>query len=194
MFKQGIFLIIALAFSQFGQGLGQTCKEEGFFRNPTNCKKFYRCVDLWQNGRELTIYHFNCPVGTVFDESVSVCNWPQLAAPCTGNEDGGSEQTTPATGLVETSESVSEVDQTGGDDLESGAESQGPDSGPGESVILTPSFGFQCSAEGLFEHATDCSKFWLCNPDEDNEFESLLYICPDNYWVRKNNICVEKVT
>ena len=63
-------------------GLGQTCTQVGFFRNPNDCAKFYRCVDLWQNGRELTIYHFDCPPGTVFDETVSVCNWPQQAAPC----------------------------------------------------------------------------------------------------------------
>ncbi len=162
MLKIAIFLAIC----RIGLTSGQTCKEEGFFRNPDNCKKFYRCVDLWQNGRELTIYHFKCPPGTVFDEEVSVCNWPQLAAPC---------------GEAGTEESEEDLASTEGP--QPGAGESGAD---GESVILKPSFSFQCTGEGLFEHATDCSKFWVCDPEEDNEFESQLYICPDNYWVSKS--------
>lgn len=154
-------------------GFGQICTQEGFFRNPTNCKKFYRCVDLWQNGRELTIYHFNCPVGTVFDETVSICNWPQLAAPC--------DEMTTAPIQIATTE-TSQQGMSGGD----------PEvGGNGETVILKPSFSFQCRGEGLFEHANDCSKFWVCEPvdgDEDTKqsvIESKLFVCPDNYWVSR---------
>ncbi len=167
------WLLLALSFIwSIESGWGQKCTEEGFFRNPTNCKKFYRCVDLWQNGRELTIYHFNCPVGTVFDENVSVCNWPQAAAPC-------DEKTSEAPTIIATTETGQQV--VGGVDPEIG--------GNGETVILKPSFSFQCGGEGLFEHATDCSKFWVCEPSDDddglngNVFESELYVCPDNYWV-----------
>ena len=81
MFKYLIFTLVCLSV-QLSSVRTQSCTAEGFFRNPTDCTKFYRCVDQWQNGRELTIFHFDCPQGTVFDEAVSVCNWPQAAAPC----------------------------------------------------------------------------------------------------------------
>ena len=58
-------------------GWGQTCTKVGLFRNPIDCTKFYKCVGLWQNS-----YHFNCPPGLVFDETISNCNWPYQAAPC----------------------------------------------------------------------------------------------------------------
>jgi len=105
-------------------GRSQTCSQVGFFRNPNDCHKFYRCVDLWQNGRELTIYHFDCPPGTVFDETVSVCNWPQLAAPCeNGPGAGGSGGDSGAAGV--------EQEQTGGDSGAAGVEEEqtGGDSG-----------------------------------------------------------------
>jgi len=53
----------------------------------------------------------------------------------------------------------------------------------GESVILKPSFSYQCSAEGLFPHSSDCSKFWLCADEGRKELESQLYVCPDDYLV-----------
>ena len=58
-------------------GWGQTCTKVGLFRNPNDCTKFYKCVGLWQNS-----YHFNCPHGLVFDETICSCNWPYKAAPC----------------------------------------------------------------------------------------------------------------
>jgi hypothetical protein len=52
----------------------------------------------------------------------------------------------------------------------------------GESVILKPVFSFQCSAEGLYPHSSDCAKFWLCEED-GKELEPQLYICPEDYLV-----------
>jgi hypothetical protein len=39
-----------------------TCFQEGFFGHPTDCKKFYRCVDFHHNGQSFTIFHFDCGV------------------------------------------------------------------------------------------------------------------------------------
>jgi len=153
------FIFVSFTFALLESCGGQLCTQEGFFRNPEDCSKFYRCVDLWQNSRHLTVYNFDCPAGTVFDETVSVCNWPHLAPPC----DGGIATAAP------------EVSTTGS---ESGTVVDN-----GESIILTPSFSFQCSGEGIFEHKSDCSKFWICEADGGNNLESQLYICPDNYWV-----------
>ena len=59
----------------------QDCTREGFFRDPSDCTRFYRCIDSW-GGDNHQKFSFECPAGTVFDESVSVCNWPQHASPC----------------------------------------------------------------------------------------------------------------
>ncbi|CAG2113997.1 unnamed protein product, partial [Medioppia subpectinata] len=57
------------------------CRSEGFFRDPKDCVQFYRCVgDETAGGYRL--YRFACPAGTVFDERISVCNWPHSAPPC----------------------------------------------------------------------------------------------------------------
>ena len=61
------------------------CTSNGFFRHPDDCTRFYRCVDLTGRGYFQT-YTFSCPVGTVFDETVSVCNHPWAAPPCEEEE------------------------------------------------------------------------------------------------------------
>ena len=69
-----------------GFKLDSDCKSNGFFRNPEDCTRFYRCVDLTGKGH-FKKYTFSCPVGTVFDESVMVCNHPWAAPPCDNGEE-----------------------------------------------------------------------------------------------------------
>ena len=60
------------------------CTSSGYFRNPEDCTRFHVCVDL-TGIRARGIfrkYNFNCPVGTVFDEGLSVCNYVHAAPPC----------------------------------------------------------------------------------------------------------------
>lgn len=45
------------------------CPSSGYFRDPSNCSKYYQCVGQ-------TKYAFDCPSGTVFNTNVSVCDWP----------------------------------------------------------------------------------------------------------------------
>ena len=73
------------------------CKREGYFAYPNDCKKFYRCVSVNQiisesfqllnNYQPFAIFHFVCPAGTIFDETVQVCNhpWATSSSSCTGN-------------------------------------------------------------------------------------------------------------
>ena len=89
-----ILLIASLAL----ETESQECTKNGFFRHPEDCTRFYRCVDLTGRGY-FQKYTFSCPVGTVFDENVSVCNHPWAAPPC---EESESEETTEASvGVVE---------------------------------------------------------------------------------------------
>ncbi len=49
------------------------CTAEGFFANPDDCTKFFRCVDFG-DGRDLTKFDFDCGPGTVFDDRYDTCN------------------------------------------------------------------------------------------------------------------------
>lgn len=58
------------------------CKEEGFFADPQDCTKFYRCVDNGESSK-LTKYEFECGPGTAFSEETKTCVHPAD----TGNPD-----------------------------------------------------------------------------------------------------------
>lgn len=66
------------------------CPSEGFYPHPRICSKFYRCVN--QDG-PLTVFHFDCGPGTVFDTRHNICNYRYAIPPrpgCYGilDEDG----------------------------------------------------------------------------------------------------------
>ena len=85
-----LVLSITILISQTQGAQLPECTSNGFFRHPDDCTRFYRCVDLTGRGYFQT-YTFSCPVGTVFDETVSVCNHPWAAPPC---EEAEAETTT----------------------------------------------------------------------------------------------------
>jgi hypothetical protein len=72
-----------------------TCPEAGFFSHPINCEKFYRCVDWDGKGEKFSVYYFDCPEGTIFDPSLSVCNYPESVYParnCAPRSNASSEK------------------------------------------------------------------------------------------------------
>ncbi len=55
------------------------CFSSGYFRHPLDCSKFYRCVETLQSPLlppgtpiRFSIFNFDCPAGTVFDERIQV--------------------------------------------------------------------------------------------------------------------------
>merc|ERR1711936_735828 len=62
----------------------QDCSAVGYFPHPSDCSQFYRCTDIWSTG-QYQQYAFTCAEGTVFDASISVCNWPSQVAGCGGD-------------------------------------------------------------------------------------------------------------
>lgn len=138
--------------------IAQDCTSAGFFREPSDCTRFYRCTDPWGAGNYQK-FPFECPAGTVFDELVGVCNWPQLAAPC-----GESPPAPPAPGPAPLPPPPPPPPVSGtGDDI----------------VVISPTFSFQCTAQGFFEHDSDCSRFWLCRPSPTGTaLEPSLFRCP----------------
>jgi hypothetical protein len=57
------------------------CTEEGYFGHPTDCHKFYRCVDFQGDGKSFTVFHFECGEGTWWDESITTCNYAGAQSP-----------------------------------------------------------------------------------------------------------------
>lgn len=55
------------------------CTKEGFFPDPDNCRKFYRCVQ-GQSGYQK--YEFECGSGTAWDQSIQTCNYIEKVAAC----------------------------------------------------------------------------------------------------------------
>lgn len=64
------------------------CKGEGFYRNPDDCSRFYRCVPSFTG--KFSVFHFSCPAGTVFDEKFGVCNYEWNTKSCSDNTGSGS--------------------------------------------------------------------------------------------------------
>ncbi|KAK2579202.1 hypothetical protein KPH14_002721, partial [Odynerus spinipes] len=51
------------------------CRAPGFFPDPNDCTKFYRCVSAGYFG-VFAKYEFVCPGGTIWDQDLSSCNHP----------------------------------------------------------------------------------------------------------------------
>lgn len=51
------------------------CTSAGFFPEPSDCTKYYRCV---QFGTILEKYKFVCPKGTVWDQRIMTCNFANV--------------------------------------------------------------------------------------------------------------------
>ncbi|CAH0391648.1 unnamed protein product [Bemisia tabaci] len=58
------------------------CEKAGFFPHPSDCKKFYRCVD-WDGdkGERFSVFFFDCPNGTIFDPALDTCNYEASVYP-----------------------------------------------------------------------------------------------------------------
>ncbi|GGR01118.1 chitin binding peritrophin-A domain-containing protein [Streptomyces pilosus] len=52
------------------------CTEEGFFADPDDQSKFYRCVNMNGDGEELTRFDFQCGPGTLFHPELVACVHP----------------------------------------------------------------------------------------------------------------------
>ena len=73
-----LFVLLLAAFTH-GDHL---CTSSGYFPDSGgSCTTFYRCTDIYADGR-LQTYQFECSPGTVFDPVYSVCNWPKAVLGC----------------------------------------------------------------------------------------------------------------
>jgi len=167
LFKVGIVILSFVILT-----LSEECTEVGFFRSEQDCSSFYRCVDFYNIGK-FTKFDFVCPEGLVFDETLSVCNWPEQSAPC--------EEVTTVGEMESSGDGSMTTEDPDSVEYEEDTEGSGGAEEDSSNVIITPSFDYECTEEGLFGHDSNCAKFWLCKESNGSLDPAELYRCPDGY-------------
>ncbi|MGA5437274.1 chitin binding peritrophin-A domain-containing protein [Streptomyces cellulosae] len=83
-----LLALAGLAYSTPAQAAAAppACTEEGFLPDPDDQSKFYRCVDMNGDGKELTRFDFQCGPGTLFHPELVACVHPWQMPP-TGASD-----------------------------------------------------------------------------------------------------------
>ncbi|XP_071042934.1 endochitinase [Parasteatoda tepidariorum] len=51
------------------------CEDEGFFNNPTDCKKYFWCLDSGPSNLGLVAHSFTCPSGLFFNKNRDSCDY-----------------------------------------------------------------------------------------------------------------------
>lgn len=75
--------MISVIFTVAGREPRMRCTSEGFFRHPTDCRNFYRCVE-WSPGIILD-FPFYCPAGQIYRSDLRRCSEPlPNSRPCPG--------------------------------------------------------------------------------------------------------------
>jgi len=141
-----------------------TCTAIGYYPDPADCSKFYRCTDIWMVG-SYQQYTFMCPEGTVFDDSLDVCNWPAAVPGCNGQAPIAASTAAPAITTAAPAITTAAPETT--------------------EAAYMPSANseYECLEPGVVRYEPDCQKFWLCKekPEGSRILESLLYRCPEGY-------------
>ncbi|KOC59041.1 hypothetical protein WH47_00372, partial [Habropoda laboriosa] len=140
------------------------CTEEGFFPDPQNCHKFYRCVG---SDSSFTKYEFQCGTGTAWDSSLQSCNHEYLVPNCKGGTTSSDSSST-----TEADSSQNEITSTISQQTTTQAQTSVPPSSTAASTSTVPSSttpgtstssgSSQCPGEGFFPNPTDCTKFFRC--------------------------------
>ncbi|CAL4099788.1 unnamed protein product, partial [Meganyctiphanes norvegica] len=142
------------------------CKTAGFFSNPGSCTAFHRCVDWTGKGTRFSIFHFNCPIGTLFDESLSICNHAYAVdkSKCTSTQDAVVDVSTLATTAspVVPNDQVVETPKTSWNRK---------DSKPPASI---------CKTAGFFSNPGSCTAFHRCvdRTGKGTRFSIFHFNCP----------------
>lgn len=56
-------------------GSGFKCESEGFYANPSDCKKYYWCLDSGPSELGIVAHHFTCPGGLIFNSLTDSCDY-----------------------------------------------------------------------------------------------------------------------
>ncbi|KPJ08111.1 hypothetical protein RR48_12850 [Papilio machaon] len=151
-------------------GLSNTCSAEGFYPNPRDCKKFFRCVS---NGKGYIRYDFTCGEGTIWVQDIQACDHDSDNSTCSAQSVTENEvtSTTPATSSYvdteqKTTEAITPIKST-------------TSTSDSASIIDGASNVAECRSEGYFGNQEDCQKFYRCVNDGKGKFVRYDYICGD---------------
>lgn len=56
-------------------GSGFKCEDEGFFPHPSDCKKYYWCLDSGPSDLGIVAHMFTCPGGLFFNTAADSCDY-----------------------------------------------------------------------------------------------------------------------
>jgi len=172
-----------------------SCEGVGYYPHPSDCSQFFRCTDIYSNG-QFQQYEFTCAEGTVFDASISVCNWPAVVPGCGGAAPSPAPApavtTTSATPPVTTPAPAPDTEVT----EETEVTTEAATTAEAETVTYQPAAGsaYQCSGPGIYNDEDNCNKFWLCKeePADSGVLQSLLYRCPPGYLFNSSSLRCKK--
>ena len=120
-----------------------SCPGPGFWRDPTSCTAFYRCLTPY------VVYRYLCPPGTRYDPRVHNCNHNFLAPPCNLadlEEDGDGPQLS--------FEIPSELAPNPAEE-DGGAED-------GQNYVVAADSIYPCPQPGYYSEETSCDNFYVC--------------------------------
>ena len=121
-----------------------SCPGPGFWRDPSSCTAFYRCVTPY------IVYRYLCPPGTRYDARVHNCNHNFLAPPC--NLQAGDQS--PASGPNLSFDLPAELLPTSPDDEESSEDEK--------NYLVAADSIYPCSEPGYFSEEASCNNFYVC--------------------------------
>ncbi|KAL3176016.1 hypothetical protein MRX96_010724 [Rhipicephalus microplus] len=143
-------LVVSLA-SATSQGY--PCYQEGFYRDPNHCGRFYRCAPVRNRPGVFTLYTFGCPEGTAFDEYSRMCVEPHYDDPCFNQVSRG-----PAYAPHRPMH---------------------PFRAPVKSSFRDGQ-ALPCRRDGFHAHPNDCNRFYRCVRYEQDSFYSIYeFNCPE---------------
>ncbi|CAG9133347.1 unnamed protein product [Plutella xylostella] len=151
------------------------CESEGFYGEPNDCKKFYRCVDDGKGG--YTKYDFICGDGTAWDQEIQGCN--HETETCKRNSPA---ETTETQTTHKTPDSSTETEKT--------TESGKPTTTTEKSDSATSNNGGTCTSDGFYANPNDCKKFYRCVSDGKGGFTKYDFACGEGtMWVQEIQAC-----
>lgn len=81
------------------------CEEEGFFPHPSDCKKYFWCLEA--PGLGIVAHHFSCPSGLLFNKQADSCDYARNVYCNTKSEKTSTTTTTSTTTKAPTTEKIS---------------------------------------------------------------------------------------
>lgn len=86
------------------------CREEGYYPHPKNCSQFYRCMDHDGQKMRYSLYHYDCPNGSIWDTNQNKCNDPaRIDPPRTECQTEGTTTASPTESTTQEAETTTQM-------------------------------------------------------------------------------------